>query len=95
MGLLPQGGKVSSGSIILDGQDLAQLPLKEKRKLRGTKVGMIFQDPLTSLNPTMKIGLQVCEPLRVHAEALEARSARTRRRDPQARRHASSRGRHQ
>ena len=66
MGLLPQGGKVSSGSIILDGQDLTQLPLKDKRKLRGTKVGMIFQDPLTSLNPTMKIGLQVCEPLRVH-----------------------------
>ena len=76
MGLLPQGGKVSSGSIILDGQDLTQLPLKDKRKLRGTKVGMIFQDPLTSLNPTMKIGLQVCEPLRVHKklskkEALE------------------------
>ena len=74
MGLLPQGGKVSSGSIILDGQDLTQLPLKEKRKLRGTKVGMIFQDPLTSLNPTMKIGLQVCEPLRVH-EKLSKREA--------------------
>ena len=74
MGLLPQGGKVSSGSIILDGQDLTQLPLKEKRKLRGTKVGMIFQDPLTSLNPTMKIGLQVCEPLRVH-EGLSKREA--------------------
>ena len=76
MGLLPQGGSVSSGQIILDGQDLTKLPLKEKRKLRGTKVGMIFQDPLTSLNPTMKIGLQVCEPLRVHEklskkEALE------------------------
>ena len=76
MGLLPQGGSVSSGQIILDGQDLTQLALKEKRKLRGTKVGMIFQDPLTSLNPTMKIGLQVCEPLRVHEklskkEALE------------------------
>ena len=74
MGLLPQGGKVSSGSIILDGQDLTQLPLKEKRKLRGTRVGMIFQDPLTSLNPTMKIGLQVCEPLRVH-EGLSKREA--------------------
>ena len=74
MGLLPQGGKVSSGSIILDGQDLTQLPLKEKRKLRGTKVGMIFQDPLTSLNPTMKIGLQVCEPLRVH-ESLSKKEA--------------------
>ena len=74
MGLLPQGGKLSSGSIILDGQDLTQLPLKEKRKLRGTKVGMIFQDPLTSLNPTMKIGLQVCEPLRVH-EGLSKKEA--------------------
>ena len=66
MGLLPQGGRVSSGSIILDGQDLTKMSLREKRRLRGTKVGMIFQDPLTSLNPTMKIGLQVCEPLRVH-----------------------------
>ena len=66
MGLLPQGGRVSSGSIYLDGQDLTKMPLHAKRKLRGTKVGMIFQDALTSLNPTMKIGLQVCEPLRVH-----------------------------
>ena len=74
MGLLPQGGKVSSGSIILDGQDLTKMPLHAKRKMRGTKVGMIFQDPLTSLNPTMKIGLQVCEPLRVH-EKLSKREA--------------------
>ena len=74
MGLLPQGGKVSSGSIILDGQDLTKMPLHAKRKMRGTKVGMIFQDPLTSLNPTMKIGLQVCEPLRVH-EKLSKRAA--------------------
>ena len=74
MGLLPPGGSVSSGQIILDGQDLTKLALKEKRKLRGTKVGMIFQDPLTSLNPTMKIGLQVCEPLRVH-EKLSKREA--------------------
>ena len=74
MGLLPQGGKVSSGSIILEGQDLTKMPLHLKRKMRGTKVGMIFQDPLTSLNPTMKIGLQVCEPLRVH-EKLSKRAA--------------------
>ena len=74
MGLLPQGGRVSSGQIILDGQDLTKLPLRDKRKLRGTKVGMIFQDPLTSLNPTMKIGLQVCEPLRVH-EGLSKKEA--------------------
>ena len=60
MGLLPQGGTVSSGSIILDGQDLTQLPLRDKRKLRGTKVGMIFQDPLTSLNPSREIGRASC-----------------------------------
>ena len=51
MGLLPQGGRVSSGSIILDGQDLTQLALKEKRKLRGTKIGLVPQDPNNSLNP--------------------------------------------
>ena len=66
MGLLPQGGRVSSGSMLLEGEDLTAIPPASVRKLRGTKVGMIFQDPLTSLNPTMKIGLQVCEPLRVH-----------------------------
>ena len=66
MGLLPQGGRVSSGSMLLEGEDLTAMPPASVRKLRGTKVGMIFQDPLTSLNPTMKIGLQVCEPLRVH-----------------------------
>mgnify|MGYP000965875809 CR=1 FL=1 len=66
MGLLPQGGRVSSGSMLLEGEDLTSMPPASVRKLRGTKVGMIFQDPLTSLNPTMRIGLQVCEPLRVH-----------------------------
>ena len=66
MGLLPQGGRVSSGSMLLEGEDLTAMPPASVRKLRGTKVGMIFQDPLTSLNPTMRIGLQVCEPLRVH-----------------------------
>ena len=66
MGLLPQGGRVSSGSMLLEGEDLTEMPPASVRKLRGTKVGMIFQDPLTSLNPTMRIGLQVCEPLRVH-----------------------------
>ena len=66
MGLLPQGGRMSSGSMLLEGEDLTSMPPASVRKLRGTKVGMIFQDPLTSLNPTMKIGLQVCEPLRVH-----------------------------
>ncbi len=66
MGLLPQGGYVSDGAILLNGEDLVKEPPKRVRQLRGTEVGMIFQDPLTSLNPTMKIGTQVGEPLRVH-----------------------------
>lgn len=66
MGLLPQGGHIAGGSIYLAGRSLGELPQKELRRLRGTEVGMIFQDPLTSLNPTMKIGRQVAEPLIIH-----------------------------
>ncbi len=69
MGLLPAGGSVSGGKILLDGADLVAETPAQVRRLRGTKIGMIFQDPLTSLNPTMKIGLQVGEPLRVHEKA--------------------------
>lgn len=72
MGLLPQGGRVASGKILLDGEDLTQMKPKDVRKLRGTKIGMIFQDPLTSLNPTMTIGKQVAEPLRVHLKMSKA-----------------------
>lgn len=66
MGLLPQMGKVSGGKIVFKGRDLTGLAPKEARRIRGLDIGMIFQDPLTSLNPTMKIGDQVAEPLRVH-----------------------------
>ena len=61
MGLLPQGGRVVGGKILLEGQDLTAMSPKEVRRLRGTRIGMIFQDPLTSLNPTMTIGKQVGE----------------------------------
>lgn len=66
MGLLPQGGSVVGGKILLEGEDLVSMSPKEVRRLRGTRIGMIFQDPLTSLNPTMTIGKQVGEPLRIH-----------------------------
>lgn len=66
MGLLPQGGRIAGGSIRLAGRPLEALSQKEVRRLRGTEIGMIFQDPLTSLNPTMKIGKQVAEPLVIH-----------------------------
>ncbi|WP_406710826.1 ABC transporter ATP-binding protein [Trueperella pyogenes] len=72
MGLLPSNGYVSSGQITLDGRALVGMEDAELRKLRGTEIGMIFQDPMTSLNPTMTIGDQIGEPLRVHRGASKA-----------------------
>ena len=67
MGLIPMPpGKITQGQAILDGVDLLKLPEKEARAYRGRDIGMIFQDPMTSLNPTMKIGKQIAEPLMIH-----------------------------
>ncbi len=66
MGLLPPGGRVTGGQILFEGRDLRSLPADEVRRIRGVRMGMVFQDPLTSLNPTIRIGAQVAEPLRVH-----------------------------
>ena len=65
MGLHPTTADIT-GSITYNGTELLGLSDKEMCQYRGKHISMIFQDPLTSLNPTMKIGLQVCEPLRVH-----------------------------
>ncbi|OYO16727.1 dipeptide ABC transporter ATP-binding protein [Enemella evansiae] len=72
MGLLPSGGRVTDGSITVAGRDITRLTPAESRRIRGTEIGMIFQDPLTSLNPTLKIGNQVAEPLRIHEKANRA-----------------------
>ena len=69
MGLLPPGGKIVSGSIKLDGRELVGLSDAELRAIRGNDVAMIFQDPLTSLDPTKTIGYQVAEPVRLHKRA--------------------------
>jgi peptide/nickel transport system ATP-binding protein len=66
MRLLPAGGSLTSGQVILDGASLHELSEREMRTVRGEQVGMIFQDPMSSLNPTMPIGLQVAEPLKLH-----------------------------
>lgn len=67
MGLIPQNlGGVVGGSIVLDGEDLAKMGDSEVRRRRSTKMGMIFQDPATSLNPTMKIGPQIAETMKAH-----------------------------
>jgi peptide/nickel transport system ATP-binding protein len=72
MGLLPPGGSIVGGSIKLDGRELVGLKQEDLRQVRGNEVGMIFQDPLTSLDPTKSIGYQVAEPVRLHRGASKA-----------------------
>ena len=69
MGLLPPGGSIVGGSIKLNDRELVGLKDEEMRRLRGNEVAMIFQDPLTSLDPTKTIGYQVGEPVRLHRGA--------------------------
>ena len=69
MKLLPNVGHVVGGSIKLLGRDLAPLGEREMCTVRGNEVGMVFQDPLTSLNPTMNIGDQIAESVRLHQGA--------------------------
>ncbi len=72
--LLPQGAKITSGSVLLDGKDLTHLEENKMRSIRGNEIGMIFQDPMTSLNPTKTIGEQVGEPVRIHRGANKAQA---------------------
>lgn len=67
MRLIPQPpGEYAGGSVLFEGQDLLDAPESAMRKVRGSKIGMIFQDPMTSLNPTMTVGKQIAEGLRIH-----------------------------
>jgi peptide/nickel transport system ATP-binding protein len=69
MHLLPGGGRVSAGSIQFMGRDLVPLGYDAMHKIRGNEIAMVFQDPMTSLNPTKSIGQQVAEPVRIHRGA--------------------------
>ena len=64
-------GRIVSGSIVFDGMDVLKLSQEGVRKLRGKEIGFIFQDPLTSLNPTLTIGYQIAEAIREHMEVPE------------------------
>jgi len=59
-------GKILSGEILFDGTDLLKLPTEEMRKVRGARISMIFQEPMSSLNPVLTIGRQLSEPLEIH-----------------------------
>jgi peptide/nickel transport system ATP-binding protein len=75
MGLLGAQGRVTAGTIAFDGKDLARLGPREFPALRGSRMGMIFQEPMTSLNPLLTAGFQVAETLRAH-RGMDARAAR-------------------
>src|SRR5262249_5772032 len=63
---------IESGKALFDGVDLLQLSAKELRSVRGSGIGMVFQDPMTALNPTMRVGVQIMEPLLYHGIAERA-----------------------
>ncbi len=67
MGLLPSTA-VQAGSVVFEGRDIGSLDSEEHRKLWGTEMAMVFQDPMTALNPVMKIGNQITESLRFHLD---------------------------
>src|SRR3954465_3213837 len=67
MGLIPQPpGRIVSGTAVFDGVDLLHCSAAQARRIRGKRVAMIFQDPMTSLNPYMRISDQLVEPLLIH-----------------------------
>ena len=77
LGLVPPGGKVSAGESWVDGADIQRLPKSAVRRLRGSAISMVFQDPLTALNPVFTIGQQIVEVLRAHLN-MSRRQARAR-----------------
>ena len=77
IGLLEPPGRIAAGEIILEGQRIDHLPYEQMRAIRGRKIGAIFQDPLTSLNPLYTIGRQLVETIQTHLP-LNAAQARTR-----------------
>jgi oligopeptide/dipeptide ABC transporter ATP-binding protein len=79
LGILPRAGRVPAGTATFAGRDLLKLSDKELRDVRGKEIAMIFQDPMTSLNPVLTIGRQIVEPLETHfgmdRKQAEARAA--------------------
>ncbi|HVN34042.1 MAG TPA: ABC transporter ATP-binding protein, partial [Casimicrobiaceae bacterium] len=74
MRLLPAANSRATGEILLEGRDLLKLPEEEMRKVRGNRISMIFQEPMTSLNPVLTLGFQIAEALIYH-RGLDRRGA--------------------
>ena len=75
MGLLARGGSVKGGTVLFDGQNLLFLTEKELDRIRGNQMTMIFQDPLTSLNPVFTVGNQITESIRTHLKLSKEEAA--------------------
>ena len=75
--LLPERGKIVEGEILFDGKEIRILPEEEMIRIRGNEISMIFQEPMTSLNPVMTIGDQIAESLILH-QGLDKKAARLR-----------------
>ena len=80
IGLVDSPGRVVSGRVLFRGRDIAVLPEAELRQLRGNRIAMVFQDPMMTLNPVLRIGTQMIEAVRAHARVSRA-EARVRARD--------------
>lgn len=77
MRLIPQPpGRIAAGEVLLDGRDLLKLSESEMRAVRGNDVAMVFQDPMTALNPVFTVGYQIMEPLRLHQKMERRQAAR-------------------
>ena len=77
MHLLPKTGKIEGGSVMFDGKDIVHASEAELRELRGKDISMIFQDPMTALDPVFKVGTQMIENIRLH-DGLDKEAARKR-----------------
>ncbi len=78
MRLVPQPGRIADGRVVFDGQDLLALSPDAMRNIRGNRIGMIFQEPMTSLNPVFSVGDQITEAMRAHDKAASKAELRTR-----------------
>ena len=74
MGLTRSPNATITGSVLFDGRDLNTLPDNELQKLRGARIAMVFQDPMTSLNPVYRVGDQIAEAIRAHRDVPKARA---------------------
>ena len=74
LGLVDQPGRIAGGEILFQGRDLVPLPERERRKLRGSKIAMIFQDPMMTLNPVLRIDTQMTEAVMAHRDVSKARA---------------------